>query len=384
MTKTTTIPATIKHIVICAGEASGDLLGAQLIKALLKQNSNLKISGVCGKQMQAAGATQIVDADKLAVVGFIEIIKNLKPIRKAFTTIKKVIKSNPPDLFILIDYPGFNLRVAKLAKQAGIKVMYYVSPQIWAWRYHRIKQIKRYVDHMAVLFQFEKPIYQKENIPVSFVGHPLARAAAVTLPREQIAQELRLDLSKPIITICPGSRLQEIKRLMPLLLESISLISQRITTAQFVLPLANSITLTDIQPYLNAQIILAENSQLAKLLSISQAAIAASGTVTLEIALAKVPFVIFYKMSPITAFLAKRVVKTRYFGLCNIIAGKLIAKEFFQEQATANNIANEVVQLMHDIEYRNHMLANLNALPQQLGTIDAANKAAHVALQLLE
>lgn len=371
-----------KKIFIVAGEASGDLLGARLATALYHINPSLKLSGMGGQQMQSAGVDIKIDADQLAVVGFTEIIKNLKPIRHAFQTIKQIIQKDPPDLVILIDYPGFNLRLARLIKKAGIKVMYYVSPQIWAWRYHRIKKIKQYIDHMAVLFPFEKQIYQKENIPVSFVGHPLAEFKKPSCQKEAIYQQLGFDSTKPIVILCPGSRNQEVKRLLPTLIACIPFIQAKVPDAQFALPLAKSLSAQQLKKQLPQSIRLIENN-LSNLLAIADVAICVSGTITLEIALANVPLVIFYQMSPLTAFIAKKVVKLPYFGLCNIIAEKFVAKEFFQQEATPENIANETIQLLTNQSYRQSVQNELKQLPIKLGAKDAANKAANVVLQLL-
>ena len=226
-----------KTIYISAGEASGDLLASQLATALLAKDPDLSLIGMGSRKMQAAGVDIRINSDDLAVTGLWEPIKHLPQIYAAFKKIKKILRDEKPALIILVDYPGFNLRLAKIAKKLGIKVMFYVSPQIWAWRYKRIHHIRKYIDHMAVLFKFEEAIYQKENVPVSFVGHPLADSVKPTSNRTDVLAKYNLDSNKPIIAIMPGSRRNEIAYLMPILKQAIALLKAQLPEAQFVLPL---------------------------------------------------------------------------------------------------------------------------------------------------
>ncbi len=236
-----------KKILILAGEASGDLLASQLCQSLQTKFSAIELFGMGGKQMHAAGVDILVDSDQLAVVGGLEILTHLSDIRATFKTIKKTIKTKNPDLVILVDYPGFNLRIAKFAKKYGCKVLFYVSPQIWAWRYRRIHHIKKYIDRMAVLFSFEEAIYKNKNIPVSFFEHPLVDSVAPNMTRENAYQTFQLDPNKPIVALFPGSRKQEVSRMLPLMMRAIPKIQQSVPAAQFVLPLANSISTSNIE-----------------------------------------------------------------------------------------------------------------------------------------
>ena len=371
-----------QRILMVAGEASGDLLGAHLATALLALRPNLKLIGMGGKQMRAAGVDVFIDADKLAVVGVWEVLKHAGDIFAAMKALKKLFNTNPPDLVIFIDYPGLNLRLAKHAKRAGIKVLYYVSPQIWAWRYGRIKKIKRYVDQMAVLFAFEETLYQKEQMPVSFVGHPLVDIATPTLAQTATAAQFQLDINKPVIALFPGSRHSEISRLMPTLMAAVTLIKQQLPAAQFVLPLAPSLSSADLHAHLIPSIQIIENNTY-NLLSLCDAAITASGTATLEIALQQVPMVIIYKVSPLTYWLGTKLINVPYIGLCNLVAEENVALELIQHHANADTIAHETLRLVRERAYRQEVLQKLAQVKKKLGKGGGSEKTAHVALNML-
>lgn len=371
-----------QKILIVAGEASGDLLGAHLAKAILALEPNTILIGMGGPQMQSAGVDIIIDADKLAVVGVWEILKHLGDIRSAMHTLKQLFKTDPPDLVIFIDYPGFNLRMAKQAKRAGIKVLYYVSPQIWAWRYGRIKKIKKYVDRMAVLFAFEEKLYQKEDMPVSFVGHPLVDIAIPTLTPNEVAIQLQLDTQKPIIALFPGSRHSEITRLMPVIVSAVELIRAQLPAAQFVLPLASSLSREDLRDYLIPEIQVVENNTY-NLLPLCTAAICASGTATLEIALQQIPLLIIYKVAPLSFWLGKNLIKTPFIGLCNIVAEEKVALELIQHDANATIIAEQILRLVTEPDHREKTSDKLAQVKLKLGGGSGSEKVARVALNML-
>ncbi|MCH9643340.1 MAG: lipid-A-disaccharide synthase [Gammaproteobacteria bacterium] len=373
---------TIK-VFICAGEVSGDILGANLAKTLLQTNSHITISGMGGQHMQSAGVKLIADADEVSVVGIVEIFKQLSNILKIKKRITQFLQQEKPQLLILIDFSGFNLRLAKQAKKLGIRIMYYVSPQVWAWRAGRIKTIKKYVDHMAVLYAFEEKLYQKHNIPVTFVGHPIVAAAKPTLSKQEVYQKFNLDPNKPIIGLFAGSRRQEIQRMLPTIQQSSELIKKQIPNAQFVLPLATNLSATEIAPQISADIQIIKNHNY-DLLQVMDAAVAVSGTITLEIALFKVPLVIFYKGARLSYWIVKALAKVTQIGLCNIIAEKSIAKEFIQSQATPENIANEAIRLLQDKTYRQHKIEQLNLMKQNFITGETKTQVASIAIQLLE
>jgi lipid-A-disaccharide synthase len=235
-------------IFMIAGETSGDLLGANLARELLRRQPDLKLTALGGAQMRAAGVDILFDNQSMDIMGWLGVIKNLRVIRAALRTIKNIFKNNPPDLLILIDYPGLNLRMAKLAKKYGIKVLYYVSPQIWAWKYGRIKTIRRCVDHIAVLFAFEEDIYRQENVPVTFVGHPLSALVQATESKTAIFQRYGFNPDYPVIALFPGSRQQEVQRLLPVIMSAVAKIRAKIPGVQFAMPLAGNLRIEDWQP----------------------------------------------------------------------------------------------------------------------------------------
>ncbi len=367
---------------ICTGEASGDLLGGNLAKAILEIDSQIELTGVGGKHMREAGVSLIEDLSKMGIFGAFELIKHLKDIYTMACTVKNYLKQHRPDLVILIDYAGFNLHIAKAAKKLGLKVLFYVSPQIWASRYGRIKRIRRYVDHMAVLYDFEAAIYKRENIPVTCVGHPLIDIAKPTHDKTTNYQRFNFDPQKPIVALFPGSRQQEITRLLPIILEAKKLIQKAVPHVQFALPIAPTLDKEQLLKQLPSDITVVENDTY-NLLTISTVAIAASGTATLEIGLFGIPLVILYKLATPSYWLIKSISKTRIIGLCNIIAQTVVAKEYLQKQATGENIAREIIKILLDVRYRQTIIKQLERLKYSLGPGDSSKKVAALAFQLL-
>ncbi len=369
-------------IFFIAGEASGDLLGANLARQLLHLRPDLKLLAIGGDLMRAQGVEIVFPNSSMNIIGWVGVLKNWRIIYKAMRRVREIFKKNRPDLLILIDYPGFNLRVAKMAKHFDIKVLYYVSPQIWAWKYQRVQQIRRYVHHMAVLFAFEEDIYRKENIPVTYVGHPLAYMVKAKEEPSQIFQRYQLNPQLPVVAIFPGSRQSEVRRLFPVIVAAIEIISAKIPGIQFVLPLASTLSRNDLQAYLNDKITVVEKDTY-NILSICQAAIVKSGTSTLEVGLSQIPLVIIYKSNWINYWLARFVVHTTQIGLCNIVAQKSIAKELIQGAVTAENIADEVLRLLMNSHYRERVLADLKILSQQMQQPNSS-KMTNLVLTLLQ
>src|SRR3990167_8375223 len=324
----------INNIYMSAGESSGDLLGANLARALLQKNPNLTLTGMGGSRMQEAGVSIQFNADKFAVIGVFEVIKHLPLILSTLCAIKRYLSKTKPGLIILIDFPDTHFRIMKMAKKLNIPVLYYVSPQIWAWRKGRIKQIQQYVNHMAVLFAFEEKIYQAANVPVTFVGHPLSELAKSTFSKKEAYAFFQLDTERPIVALFPGSRRSEMEKHLSIMLESVKKIIEKKPNTQFVLVLAHHFDESKIRTMVPAEIHIIRD-HLYDLLQITQAAIAVSGTVTLEIALMKVPLCIIYKMDPISFWLAKQLIDRKNIGLCNIVAEKSVAKELIQNDVNS-------------------------------------------------
>lgn len=332
----------MKYYLI-AGEASGDLHGSNLIKELLKLDSNASIRCWGGDKMQSKGAELVKHYKDLAFMGFVEVLKNLRTIFRNIDFCKKDILNNRPDVLILIDYPGFNLRIAKWAKTQGLKVIYYISPQVWAWKENRVKLIKQCVDKMLVILPFEKDFYKKWNYPVEYVGHPLVEVIENwTDDNKQSVINHRFQNSN-IIALLPGSRKQEILKKLPIMLQVV----RHFPDYEFVVAKAPGLDTefynTLLAPYSNVSSV---QNNTYHLLSIAKAALVTSGTATLETALFGVPEVVCYKGNAFSYQIAKRLIKIKYISLVNLIMDKEVVKEFIQENLTAENLKKELTELL--------------------------------------
>jgi len=372
--------------MIVAGEASGDIYGAELVRETLKLAPDLHFSGIGGARMREAGVDTLVDSGDMAVVGLVEVIKHFDVISAAFLKLKHIILNESPDLLILIDYPGFNLRLAKVAKKAGVKVLYYISPQIWAWRQGRVKKIARLIDHMAVILPFEAPFYEKAGVPVTFVGHPMLDLVNVTMDRSASATSFNLDPGRKIVGLFPGSRRNEIERLLPAIIAAAVKLKERFPEIQFILPLASTLRDDDIVPLLTAAglEVTTTRERIHDMIRACDAVISVSGTVTLEIALVGTPMVIIYKLSPLTYQLAKRLVKIDNIGLCNIVAGETVVQELIQDQANPTAIAAEIGKLLTDNSYHSEVVRKLGEVRAKLGCVNASARVAQLACDLME
>jgi len=377
---------TQRRIMIVAGEASGDIYGADLALEALKLDPELHFFGIGGARMREAGVETLVDSAEMAVVGLVEVLKHFDVIASAFLKLKKILLNNPPELLILIDYPGFNLRLAKVARKAGVKVLYYISPQIWAWRQGRVRKIARLVDHMAVILPFEAPFYEKAGVPVSFVGHPMAKMVDVNKTRDEAAAAIGLDPKRKVVGLFPGSRRNEIEKLLPVIIEAAVQLRERFPDIQFLLPLASTLSDGDILPQLQAVNldVTITRERIHDVIRACDAVISVSGTVTLEIALVGTPMVIIYKLSPLTYQLAKRLVKVDNIGLCNIVAGKTVVQELIQDDANRDKIADEIGKILADDSYKNIIKQNLAEIRAKLGAGEASRNVAQLALTLME
>ena len=372
--------------MIVAGEASGDLHGANLVQAARRLDSSLSFFGIGGPRMRDAGVDTLIDASQMAVVGLVEVIAHFNVIGRAYLTLRKIIASDPPDLLVLIDYPDFNLRIARLAKRAGVRVLYYISPQVWAWRVGRVKKIGRVVDRMAVVFPFEVPFYEREGVPVTFVGHPLVDTVHPSMSRAESQALFGLDPVRRTVGLFPGSRTGEISRLLPVILESARLLKKRFPDLQFILPLASTLTMADIAPYLSGsglEIKVAEGRGY-DVMQVCDAIITVSGTVTLEIALVGVPMVIIYRVSPLTYELGKRLIRVDHIGICNIVAGERVVPELIQHDAEPGRIAAEIGRMLTDPEYGAAIRAKLSAVREKLGSGGGSSRAARLILEMVK
>jgi lipid-A-disaccharide synthase len=341
----------MKYYII-SGEASGDLHGSNLIKEMRRLDGQANIRCWGGDLMQAAGATVVKHYRDLAFMGFTEVIKNIGTIFKNISFCKKDILGNRPDLLILIDYPGFNLRIAKWARLQGLKIVYYISPQIWAWKENRIHSIKKNVDKMLVILPFEKDFYAKWNMTAAYVGHPLVEVIEEFQKNKSAAENNRKFAGHKIIAVLPGSRKQEIIKKLPIMLR----VAQHFPDYKFIVARApgqpDEFYDALLAPYINVD---AVSNDTYSLLSVSQAALVTSGTATLETALFAVPEVICYKSNAISYQIAKRIISIKYICLVNLIMDKEVVKELIQDELTVENLVTELKKLLFDPEKRNQL-----------------------------
>ena len=373
----------MKKIMIVAGEASGDLHGAHLLRALKKRLSDAEFSGVGGDHLRDAGMTLVSNSDELGVVGISEVVKKLGVIWTVFRRVTNSLKTERPDLLILIDYPEFNFLLARVAHKAGIPIAYYISPQVWAWRSGRVNTIRRLVDKMIVIFPFEQDFYRQHGVDVEWVGHPMVASVHASLSRAEFCQQQNLDPEKPILGFLPGSRESEVSRLLPVMLEAAQRIRAQQPDAQCVLPVASSLQqsslLTNLPTYIHPILRQPYNT-----INAADLIVTASGTVTVETAILETPMIITYIVSPFTYFLGKRFIKVPFIGMVNLIAEKQVVPELIQDAVTPERIAEEVLTLFRSPEKLTSIQAELRQVHQKLGQPGAPDRAAAIIADMLE
>ena len=370
--------------MIVVGEASGDLHGAHLVKALYRRDPTLEIFGVAGDGLKREGIKVIFDVDRLTGMGFAELAGNLKTIWQAYRLLRKALREERPNLLILVDFPEFNLRLARLAKKSGIPVLYYISPQVWAWRKRRTQKIARWVDRMAVVFPFEVPLYQNEGVAVSFVGHPLLDLAYSSEPREWTLTQYGLDPSRQTIAILPGSRSREVAYHLPPMLEAADRLERQLKM-QFILVRATTVErgiLDGILEKAAVKVPIAEGNTY-NVLHACDLVWAASGTATLETALMLRPMVIVYRLSWLTYALARLLVRVSHIGMVNIIAGESVVPELIQSDVTADKIVAESRAILQDPELRKRIVRKLSQVREKLGSPGASERVAEIAFSMI-
>lgn len=379
------------RVMIIAGEASGDLHAAKLVRAVHTHMPAVQFFGIGGSDMRAAGVEVRVDSSDLAIVGLVEVLFHYRRLKAILEEMRTLLRTERPDLLILTDYPDFNLRLAKTAKEIGVPVLYYISPQIWAWRQGRIKSIRERVDMMAVIFPFEETLYREHNVPVRFVGHPLVDEVSTGNDRDALLHEFGLDPQRKIVGLFPGSRRGEIKRLLPILLKTATLLRENNPGVQFLLPRASTISEQDLAPYLgehskgnnplDIRIISGRNRDIMRACDVI---VAASGTVTLEIALTGTPMIIIYKVALLTYLIIGRMLKIDHIGLCNIVANDRIVPELIQHQARPAHITAEVQRLLDDPAQAQTMRDRLATIRARLGTVDNDQGIGMLVVEMLK
>ncbi len=381
--------------MLVAGEASGDAHAAALVRALRARmpTGRCEFFGATGREMRAAGVESIVEIDQLAIVGLLEIGRALPKFRRAYQALRAAALARQPDAVILVDWPDFNLRLARTLHRGGLKVIYYISPQLWAWRAHRVRAVQRDVDLLLAILPFEPDWYARHGVAhVEFVGHPLAGTVVARYDRAEFCRRQQLDATRPIIALLPGSRHKELTRILPPMLAAAKIIAHTRPDAQFVVALAPNRTSTEAAPILAAATNAHGSSFAAALRStqhetreaVAAADVAAvtSGTATLETGILGTPLVVVYKESALNWHTLGRLITTEHFGLVNLIAGERLAPELMQDDFTPARLATELLRLL-DPQQNAAMRARLRAATARLGTGGASARAADAVLRAL-
>ena len=385
------------RILVVAGEASGDDHAARLVTAIRESCPLAEFLGVGGEAMAAQGVRILTPASKLAVVGLMEVVGHLPAIWQALRGIGQVLKTSPPDLAILVDFPDFNFWVARLARYRRVPVLYYISPQVWAWRTYRVRTLARLTDRLVVIFPFEADFYRQRGVTVDYVGHPFRETLPPLTDRRTFLRGHNLDPEALTIALLPGSRAGEIERHLPAMLQAASLIQRSIPETQFILPLAST-----APPGLVESMVSGEDSpgagfkpaptavrlkiipgQAYQALGAAHVAVVASGTATVEAALAAVPTVIVYRVSPLTFAVGRRLVRVEHVGMANLLAGERVFPELIQDDFTPVRLAQEVLSLIRDPGRMMAVRRGLATVMRRLGGPGASRRAARVAVELI-
>lgn len=390
------LPNSSVSILTVAGEASGDRHGARLVAEIQKILPRAHFLGIGGEALAAQGVRLLARAEDLAVVGLTEVAGRLPAVVRALRKIHRLLRDDRPALVILIDFPDFNFLVARLAKWRGVPVMYYISPQVWAWRRGRVATIARYVDRLAVIFPFEEDFYRQRGVPVTFVGHPLMETLPEAPDRRSLLKEWGLDPERLTLALLPGSRGSEIERHLPVMLAAARLVREAVPEAQFLLPLASTALWGLVKGMVEK--VLGEGArgrqpfppplkilpgQAYEALVAAHLAVVASGTVTVEAALAGTPTVIMYRLAPLTYQVAKLLVRVEHIGMANLLAGEELFPELLQEDCTPERLAREVLGWVQNLQRLERLRPGLARLTESLGPPGASRRAARVALEIM-
>ncbi len=370
------------RILIVTGEASGDLHGANLAKALKALDPRVSLAGIGGTAMQAAGVQMVRDIGQFDIIGMVGP-RALAAVVRRFLAMRRLFRSEPWDAVVFIDHPGLNLRYAYFAKAAGLRVFYYIAPQVWAWRPGRIHWIKRRVDHVIVILPFEKVLYDRAGIPCTFVGHPLLDAVAPRYDRAGLRTRFGLEPEGPVIGLLPGSRSGEVRALLPIILEAAGKLAVRNPKTQFILAQASTIQDNLLQSLLQESPVRVAvvKEQASEVMALSDLVLVASGTATLQAAVLGTPMVLLYRTTQFTYWLAWLLIRVKWIGLVNLVAGRSVVPELIQSAATGQRLYDEAVRILDDQSAYNDMKESLRAVRAALGEPGASARAAGVVLQ---
>jgi lipid-A-disaccharide synthase len=375
-----------RKVLLVAGEVSGDLQGSYLVEAIHRIDPDIQFFGVGGEGLKRAGMRLLEHSQSLSVVGITEVFVKLRSILKALRTLKRSLEREKPDLVILIDFPDFNLRLARIAHRKGIPILYYISPQVWAWRPGRVKLIARLVKKMVVFFPFEVPLYEAAGVDVEWVGHPLLDIVKPTLSKEKAFQQFGLDPGRRTVGLLPGSRVHEIERLLPSLLASAERLEKEIPDLQFVIPLAPGLsraTLLSQMTPISAPVKVVEGFTY-DVMNLCEILITASGTATLEGAILGKPMIIIYKVSFPSYWIGRALVRVNHIGLANLVAEKEIALELIQKDVNPQRIVEEAFRILKDPLVSRKITESMDEVRHKLGEPGAAERAARIVCSVLQ
>jgi lipid-A-disaccharide synthase len=359
------------------------MYGAQVARSLFRRFPGCQVYGLGGQRMRAAGVQLEGDIHKTAAIGPFEVLSSLGSLYRVFRRLAEHVESEPPTAAILIDFPDFNLRLAKRVKDAGVPVVYYVSPQVWAWREGRIRQIARVVRKMLVIFPFEEEMYRKAGVDVEFVGHPLVDTVRATKSKEEFCAEYGLDPRKPIVALLPGSRRKEVRFILPPLRDAARLIKEKKPDTQFVLPMAGGLDRPALERATQGSPITIVSNDTYNAIRYARAAIVASGTATLETALLGTPEVIVYRISPASWLVGRMLLKVRFYGIVNIILGEEVVPELFQERMTPESVSATALRLMDDVWVQSGIRGKYEQLRRQLGSGNVADRVVDAVAKVI-
>jgi lipid-A-disaccharide synthase len=368
------------RVLLSCGETSGDLYAGELVRELRLLQPGLEVFGLGGDRLAAQGAELLAHVKDLAVVGLLEVVSHLRSLRRVFERLLSEVDRRPPDVAVLIDYPDFNLRLARKLRRRGVRVVYYVSPQVWAWRRGRLGTIRKTVDHMLVIFPFEEALYREAGVPVTFVGHPLVDLVHPPADQRGFLKGLGLDAERPVLALLPGSRPKEIAHNLPPLAGAIEKLAGERPELQFLLALAPALSSRTVAGALGSLPVRIVANQALGVLASATVSVVASGTATVEAALLGAPMVVVYRLAPLTYLLGRRLVKVPHFAMANLIAGERVVPEVIQRELTPERVAAEVRALLDSSARRERMREGLAEVRRRLGEPGASARAAATVL----
>ena len=371
------------RLLVSCGEPSGDLYAAELVRELRRERPDLAAFGLGGDRLIAQGVSLLAHVRELAVIGLVEVVRHIGRLHRIYRRVLAQVDRTPPDLAVLVDYAGFNLRLARALSRRGVPVVYYVSPQVWAWRRGRIRTIRSTVRRMLVIFPFEEEFYRQEEVPVTFVGHPLVDLVAPPPDPRSFLRDQGLDPERPVIAVLPGSRTQELHYNLPPITGAIRLLAERRPELQFLIAATPSLDTHPLARSMEGLPVRLVNERTHAVLGSSELALVASGTATVETAILGVPMVVVYRLSPLSYALGRRFVRVPHYSMVNLIAGQAVVPELIQKELTPERLADQALALLGDADRASRMRAGLAEVRRRLGAPGASRRAALAVLPWL-